>query len=95
MGRRQQVAALKSAENQLDAQRQRLQQSFRAQASALRSLGPVRLIGIGFVSGVLTQRLAMLVSGTRLGSFPLVAGLRLWRAVSLLQAGISPIDGAP
>jgi len=95
MGRRQQVTALKSAEAQVAAQRQLLQQCLRAQARALRGLGPARLIGLGFVSGVLIQRLAMLVSGSRLGSLPLMAGVRLWRAVSLLKVGASHADGAP
>jgi hypothetical protein len=94
MGRRQQVTALLSAEAELAARRQLLHITLQAQADALRKLGPVPLLGVGMLSGILVHRVSLLLAGSRIGSLPLLSGLRLWRALVQLRTGMGPADSA-
>lgn len=82
MSRKEQLRELQRAEVALADRRLLLHRLWRARVGQLQRVHPAWLLGGGFVSGVIAQRLAVRVAHSTFGASLLAVGLRLSRFVA-------------
>lgn len=86
-GRKQLILELRATETRLEAQWERVQENSEARLDYLRRAHPGWLIGGGFVSGVVVERMLALWAGSAMASRLVYRGMRLWPLLS----GMAPL----